>query len=86
MPTPKCCISYLVYHVSESNVYGIYKTKGRYGESEKMLVCAEISLREDCFFLNGCCPLVSNGTEASGSPVYFHSDRARGGEKGRAFA
>lgn len=50
-------------------MYGIYKTEGRYGEAEEMLVCAEVSLREDCFFLNGCCPRVSNGTEASGSPV-----------------
>lgn len=72
-------MSYLVYHVSESNVYGIYKTEGRYGEAEEMLVCADISLREDCFFLNGCCPWVSNGTEASGSPVYLHSDG--GGER-----
>lgn len=86
MQTPTSYISYLVYHVSESNVYDIYKTEGRYGEAEEMLACAEISLREDCFFLNGCCPRVSNGTEASGSLIYFHCDGAGGGEKGRSFA
>lgn len=47
MQTSTPCISYLVYHVPESNVYGIYKTDGRYGEAEEMLVCAEIFLRED---------------------------------------
>lgn len=47
MQTSTSCVSYLVYHVSESNVYGIYKTDGRYGEAEEMLVCAEIFLRED---------------------------------------
>lgn len=32
--------------MSESNVYGIYKTEGRYGGTEEMLVCPEIFLRE----------------------------------------
>lgn len=47
MQTSTSCISYLVYHVSESNVYGICKADGRYGEAEEMLVCVEIFLRED---------------------------------------